>query len=85
MTPSTPPPIRERFDFSKWWKRASTWLAGIVSSAGALLTWYITQPDYIQHRIPEYLITVASVISMLGVIVIPLATSYSQRNMKKGG
>lgn len=73
----------KKFDFKKVLKRASTWAAALVTSAGAVLTWYIAQPPQIQETIPTWLISGASMVTLLGVILVPLATSYSQQNLKE--
>lgn len=74
---------QRRFDFTKVLKRASTYVAALVTSAGAVLVWYTQQPPQIQDSVPGWLISIASVISLIGVIGVPLATSYSQKNIKE--
>lgn len=73
--------IENRFDFSNLFKKLSFWVAGLVSSAGAFLAWHITQPEVVQASVPTWLVTYASLIVMLNVIGVPLATSFKQKNL----
>ena len=71
----------KRFDFSNLFKKISFWVAGVVSSAGAFLAWYLVQPEAVQNSLPPWLVTYASLIVMLNVVGVPLATSFKQKNL----
>lgn len=73
--------VTERFDFKNLFKKISFWVAGIVSSAGAYLAWYLVQPETVQNSMPSWLVTYASLIVMLNVVGVPLATSFKQKNL----
>ena len=70
------------FDFKNLFSRISTWIAGLVSAAGAFLAWYLIQPEAVQTSIPGWLVTYASLIVMFNVIGVPLATSFKQKNLE---
>lgn len=76
-------PTNKKFDFSYVLKRASTWVGFLVTSAGAVLSWYISQPPIIQETVPAWVVSTASMISLIGVVGVPLATSYFQKNIPR--
>jgi len=80
-SPILPKEVTKRFDFSNLFKKISFWVAGLVSSAGAFLAWYITQPEVVQASVPDWLVTYSSLIVMLNVVGVPLATSFKQKNL----
>ena len=84
-TPIDPNPVPKvvRFDFHGVFKKLSTAAAALVTAASAVLTWYISQPDYVQETFPKWVLSVSSTISLLGVVLIPLATSYMQKTFQK--
>ena len=78
-----PSPKVVKFDFTGVLKKLSTLASAIVTAAGAVLTWYISQPDYVQETFPKWILATSSTISLLGVVLVPLATSYMQKSFKK--
>lgn len=83
--PVDPNPIPKvvKFDFRGVLKKLSTLAAALVTTAGGVLTWYISQPPLVQATFPKWVLSSASTISLLGVVLIPLATSYMQKSFKK--
>ena len=72
-----------KFTFKHLFKRASTWLAIVSSSAMAVITWFYAQPLEVQQNIPSVVITVCSWFALLGTVIgVPLATSYQQKTFK---
>ena len=83
--PVDPNPVPKvvKFDFRGVLKKLSTSAAALVTAAGAVLTWYIAQPPYVQETFPKWVLSSASIVSLLGVVLVPLATSYMQKSFKK--
>ena len=50
---TNPSPKVVKFDFTGVLKKLSTLASAIITAAGAVLTWYISQPDYVQETFPQ--------------------------------
>lgn len=71
----------KRFDFSAVLKKASTYVAALVASAGTFMGWYISQPPQIQESVPQWAVSLSVTVVMLNVVLTPLATSFKQKNL----
>lgn len=69
----------KRFDFKSLLKRLSTWVAALGTAGGSILTWYVAQPPAVQQTVPAWLLTAASIASLITLVGVPMATSFRQR------
>lgn len=75
--------VKDSFNFKDLFKRASTYVGIVVTAGGSILAWYLQQPLEIQQTIPGWLIRGSSLLSLMGAVAVPLATSYKQKNIKE--
>lgn len=69
------------WNFSKFHKRMSTWIAGLMAAAVQLLAAYAMFPERLQAMVPDFALALAGLILLIGPFLIPVATSAKQRNL----
>lgn len=66
--------LKPTIDAAVWYKKWSTWLAGVATSAIAT---YVLLPDDIKASIPQEILLGLGLASML---LVPVATSVNQKS-----
>lgn len=72
-------------DACHWWKKWSTWLAVVAASSAGGLGAYTIAPARAQDMVPDWVLGSLICAGILSAVLIPLATSIAQRNIKKPG
>ena len=73
--------IKNRFDFTNWLARSSTWLGILAASSAGGLVFYATMPERVQNLMPDWTLLALGGIGMACGIATPIATSFKQRNL----
>ena len=73
--------IKHRFDFKQVIVRLSTWLALMATSATGVLAAYALTPDRAQNLVPDWVLQTCAGIALGSAALIPIATSFKQRNL----
>lgn len=68
-------------DAHLWWRKWSTWLALGSASATAGLGAYAILPDRVQGLMPDWALGALGAIAIVSALLIPVATSLSQKNI----
>lgn len=69
-------------DARKWWRKWSTWLALASAMATAGLGSFAILPDRVQGLMPDWALGALGVVAIGSALLIPLATSLSQRALE---
>jgi hypothetical protein len=72
-------------DARHWWKKWSTWLAVVAASSAGGLGAYAIAPTRAQDLVPDWALGVLITMGILSAVLVPLATSLSQRNIPTPG
>jgi hypothetical protein len=73
--------IKNRFDFTSWMARASTWLAMLSAASTASLGAYALMPERVQNAFPDGVLVGLGGMAIGAAFLIPVATSFKQRNL----
>jgi hypothetical protein len=70
-----------KLDFSGLHKRFSTWISAAQGAAGLSLAAYTQMPKQAQDTVPSLVLAALGGILLLAPWLVPLATSYQQKNL----
>lgn len=69
----------KRFDWSKWWARASTWLGILTTAQGGAMIAFSQAPQEWKDALPENIGGYLLMGMMLTGALTPVATSFRQK------
>jgi hypothetical protein len=75
--------MKERFDFTNLFKRASTWCALVTLAASSALGAYAIFPGRLQDLMPDWLLVTLGGLAMGAAFLTPFATSFQQKFTSK--
>ena len=73
----------KRFDWSRWWARASTWLGILTTAQGGAMIAFSQAPQEWRAALPVNLGGYLLIGMMLTGALTPVATSFKQRSLAK--
>lgn len=72
----------KKFDFTKVMKRASTWLGILTTMQAGVAAAFVASPQEWKQSFPDWFGLALLIGSMVTGALVPLATSYQQKNLK---
>lgn len=76
-------PKDKKFDFTKVMKRASTWLGILTTMQAGVAAAFMASPQEWKQSFPDWIGLALLIGSMMTGALVPLATSYQQKNLKE--
>lgn len=73
----------KRFDWGKWWARASTWLGLLTTAQGGAVIAYSQAPQEWRDALPANVSGYLLMGMMLTGALTPVATSFKQKYLAK--
>lgn len=71
--------MKDRFDWSGWQRRVSTWLALVSTSTGGAAAAFMALPGAWQAGFPGWAGQALAIASVASAALVPVATSFLQK------
>lgn len=73
---------KQRFDWSKWYKRASTLVAALIAMSGSALVYYNQLEPFQKAEWPWWVPLALAMLTSTLPALFPVVTSYKQKNLE---